>query len=62
MRFQPQVETGIDGRKYALNIDHPGLVSSIVMGEVGKEGVENKRWTLKRKKRLRGCERRKRRG
>lgn len=52
MSFQPQVETGIDGRKYALNIDHPGLMSSIVMGEVGKEGVENKRWTLKKRKRV----------
>lgn len=62
MRFQPQVETGIDGRKYAFNIDHPGLVSGIVRGEVGKEGVENKTWTLKSSKRLRGCERRKRRG
>lgn len=61
MRFQPQVETGTDGRKYASNIDHPGLVSSIV-GEVGKESVENKRWTLKRRKKLRNCERRKGRG
>lgn len=62
MRFQPQVGTGTDRRKYVLNIDHPGLVSSIVVGEVGKEGVENKRWTLKRRKRLRDCERRKGRG
>lgn len=56
------METGIDGRKYALNIDHHGLMSSIVMGEVGKEGVENKKWTPKRSKRLRGCGGRKRRG
>lgn len=29
------------------------------MGEVGEEGVENKRLDLKKIKRLRGCERRK---
>lgn len=45
-----------------MNIDHPGLMSSVVRGQVGKERVENKRWTLKRRRRLRGYERRKRRG
>lgn len=29
------------------------------MGELGEEGVENKRFDLKRSKILRGCERRK---